>query len=350
MGSYSLASAVTRLVLFSCHETLEYLELKLWTNLGYHCFSLGAYTLPYGDAGRKRPGIPNMPSEPHWTELATRYSKEDIHEEMLEDFADVVIIMHEFSWVVRNWSKFQAWKAKDSSRRLILRTIGQNIASSEEVIKPYRDAGLEIVRYSPKEANIPGYVGGDAIIRFAADPNEYKDWNGKDNCVSAFTQSLQQRGVHCGWDVVKEIAPHFDFRLYGPGNESVPFSRGLVSHEEQKRILRDSGVFLSTGTLPASYTLSFLESLMTGTPIVALGPSLGHPARAGYFQETLETPDILDGGAGLYADTVGELIEHLKNVLEDKDLASALSTKGRQRAIELFGVDTISAQWKKFLG
>jgi hypothetical protein len=30
--------------------------------------------------------------------------------------------------------------------------------------------GLEIVRYSPMERNIPGYIGEDALIRFYKDP------------------------------------------------------------------------------------------------------------------------------------------------------------------------------------
>lgn len=330
-----------RLLYLSVHEILEHDELKMFTQLGIDCYSLGAYTYPYGDQGRKRPGIPEMPYDPHFIELSTRYSKDDLHPEMIEP-ADVIIVMHEPSFLLKNWPKIR-------HKRVIWRTIGQSIANTERILGDLRRDGLEIVRYSPKEKNISGYLGSDALIRFQADPDVYHSWYGVDPSAVNFTQSIAQRGSHCGWPLVQSIARDVPFKLYGPGNDGISFYQGMVSHEEQIAVLQRSRAYFYTGTHPASYTLGFIEAFMTGTPIVAVGHKLGSPHASGYPQDTYEVHELLDG-VGFVSDNPNQLKGHLKDLINDYALAQHTSQISRERALEFFDISKIRNQWKEFLG
>lgn len=61
------------------------------------------------------------------------------------------------------------------------------------MLHPYRQQGMEIVRYSPKEKLIPGYMGEDAMIRFYKDPEEYDSWEGSKFQIMTASQSMQKK-------------------------------------------------------------------------------------------------------------------------------------------------------------
>jgi len=44
---------------------------------------------------------------------------------------------------------------------------------------------------------------------------------------------------------------------------------GKLEYHEMKREMRDNRLFFYGGTHPASYTLAFMEAMMTGMPIVS---------------------------------------------------------------------------------
>lgn len=342
-----LKVATLKIVYMSCHEVLEADELRLLTDLGYECYSLGAYTNPYGDEGRKRPGIPAMPYDPHWIELSTRYGKDNLHPEML-DGMDVVIVMHVPEWIKNNWPLFDQFIKRGG--RVIWRSIGQSVSYIEQTMRMFVANGLEIVRYSPAERNIPAYAGENAMIRFAKDPDEYQGWGWGGGDVVNFTQSIAQRGTHCGWDVVSAMAERIPVKLYGPGNEGISFSGGLVSYEDQKRVYREAGVYLYTGTHPASYTLGFIEAWMTGTPVVAVGPIRGNPHGSGYAQDTYEVHDLIDHNlTGFIADDLGDMEGHIRDLLRDQGLAEDISRRARAEAVAQFGIKAIGAEWQAFI-
>ncbi len=336
-----------KILYMSCHEILEYDECLLFTEMGHQVYSLGAYTHPYGDEGRKRPGIPGMPYEPHFTELATRYGKE-LHPEILEGI-DAVIIMHTPEYIEQNWSVLQQYMANGG--RVIWRSIGQSIPHVERRLRPFRERGLEIVRYSPAEQTIPQSVGADAIIRFYKDPAEFDHWNGAQTKIINFTQSLKQRAKFTGYDVFMQVVDGFDWGIGGPGNEEFGDRwLGMVSYENQKQILRDNRVFFYHGTYPASYTLSLMEAMMTGIPVVAVGPKYGN-GKDFSDQSTYEVQDIIQNGInGFVSNSIQGMREAVKMLLDDPERAKQISLYGRQRAIELFGKEQIKAQWKRYLG
>lgn len=350
-----------RILYMSCHEILEYDELKLFTELGYECYSLGAYTQPGGEEHRKRPPLA-LPYDPHFIELALQYDRRQLHPEMLEGI-DIVIVMHEPSFIGPshgvegwnpdlgdgNWPLFREFIKKGG--RVIWRSIGQSIPSVERKLAPWRAEGLEIVRYSPAESTIAENVGTDAVIRFYKDPDEYKDWTGDDRQVINFTQSLKERGRFAGYDLIKRLFEGRPAKVYGPGNEDLgELSGGLLKYDEQIRALQHSRVYLYCGTFPASYTLSFIEAMMTGIPIIAVGPQRGNSLDMFPSQSTYEIQDIIDNGiSGFVSDDREELGRRIDDLLNDYAKARVISVFGRSKAIELFGKAKIKAQWAEYL-
>jgi len=348
-----------RILYFSCHEILEYDELKLFSELGHQVFSLGAYTQPGGEEHRKRPPL-ELPYDPHFIELSLQYDRRKIHPEMLEGI-DIVIIMHspEFLGVHRpsdkamfgegNWELFREFIKKGG--RVIWRSIGQSIPHVENLLRPWRDEGLEIVRYSPAEDSIAGNVGSDAMIRFYKDPDEYKGWTGEKREVVNFTQSLKSRGDFTGYSTIKKAFDGLPAKVYGPGNEDLgDLHGGLLTYQEMLQTMREARAFFYTGTYPASYTLSFIEAMMTGVPIVSVGRELGNARQMFPDQMTFEVPNMIQNGVdGYCSDNPAQLRGYLELLLKDHNAARAMSAFGRAKAIELFGKAKIKQEWKEFL-
>ena len=330
-----------KILYLSCHSILEYDETKLLTELGHEVFSFGAYVNPQAPQDIKRPATEAKYNE-HLTSLATRFSKDDLHEEMIE-WADVIIIQHVPEWIVNNWEKIK-------HKKVIWRTIGQSTGAIEMQLADYRYEGLKIVRYCPKEKNIQMYLGEDAMIRFYKDPEEYKDWNGSVNRVITLGQAIQKRGAFCNFPTFEEATREFPRIVFGADNDDLgDLWGGQLSYDDLKKELRDNQVFFYTGTQPASYTLGFIEAFMTGIPIVAVGNEIGNSLFK-QEQNTFEVPDIIDNGVnGFVSDNIDTLKERVGQLLKDEGLRKRISEAGRAKAIELFGKETIKKQWETFL-
>jgi glycosyltransferase involved in cell wall biosynthesis len=202
--------------------------------------------------------------------------------------------------------------------------------------------GLEIVRYSPKERNIPGYAGEDALIRFYKDPDEWCGWTGEGEYVLNITQHLQQRDPYTNWRFWEAATRDLPRVAAGPGSEAIG-GPGEVTYDQMKALLREARCYLYTGTQPASYTLGLIEAMMTGIPVVSIGP-----AWMGIFPYG---PDMFEGGeiAGGCNDPAEARLQ-LRWLLDNDAGARAMSEQQRKRAIDLFGKDEIGRQWKAYLG
>ena len=252
--------------------------------------------------------------------------------------------MHIPAWIRDNWDAFQ-------NVRVIWRTIGQSTSGTEASLQEFRSKGMEIVRYSPMEKNIPGQIGGDARIRFYKDPADYGGWTGEQRRVITFAQHMKDRDQACNFSFFEEATRDFPRHLFGPGNEHIgDWTSGKISAEQQMVEYRTNRAYFYTGTHPASYTLNFMEAWMTGTPIVAIGSERGN---AGYFpgHDLYEIPHLIDNGVtGFVSNNLEKLRGYVQALLDDKELADNISKAGRKRAIEIFGRDTIAEQWQEFLG
>ncbi len=337
-----------RILYLSCHSILEFDEVDLFNKLGHYVFSPGAYVEPRnpGDASL-RPGLMDIQYDPAdvaaWNALGQpgRDNKECLTKEFVDRF-DVVVVMHLPQWISKNWAAIK-------HKPVVWRTIGQSISNTESTLKPYRDAGLKIVRYSPRERGIPGFIGEDAVIRFYKDSQEYNSWNGNTNRVITFNQSMPQRVDACNYELWKQVMAGFDHRLYGPGNEAYGNNAvGKVSFDDLKAAMRDNRAYFYVGTHPASYTLNFMEAMMTGTPVVAIGPKHGN---AHYFpgHDLYEIPDFIQHGEnGFISDDVAELRHCISELLDAPMLAARIGAQGRRTAISLFDKPAIAAQWDAF--
>lgn len=339
-----------RILYLSCHSILEHNEILLFHQMGHKVFSPGAYVCPANPGDHTlRPGIPDLIYDPDILAQFHRIAgscpgsdaKDYLTKEFIDNF-DVVIVMHMPRWVTRNWEAIK-------HKRVIWRTIGQSVASTEAQLLPYRQAGMQIVRYSPKERNIPGYIGEDGIIRFYKDSRVYGPWIGSNKRVISLAQHMKQRDSACNYTFFEEVTRPFPRHLFGPGNEGQDWTTGKIPFDQLIQELKLNRVYFYTGTHPASYTLNFIEAWLSGIPVVAIGPAHGN---ASYFpgHDLYEVPELIKNyTTGFVSDDIRELRSHIKLLLDNDIVAKTIGVQGRQAAERIFGKDTICFQWKRFL-
>lgn len=327
-----------KILYLSCHAILEYDELKILEELHYDYFSLGSYVNPQKPVDPIRPALSHMPDEWLITHAAPR---ENMPQEFIDKF-DVIIVMHVKEWIIDNWERIK-------HKRVIWRTIGQSTPEYERALFPYRQQGLEVMRYSRREVYIQDNIGSDGVVPFYKDPEEFKDWNGLNREAIVFHQDMKHRGDHCGYSKFLEIVSGFPAKIFGPNNQdSAELNGGYLTYDEMRQKMRDARVYIYTGTQPASYTLNFIEALMTGIPVVCLGKTLWNSLDlAG---DVYEIPDIIQNGVnGFISDDIYKLREYVGVLLDNHDTAKRIGDMGRQTAIELFSKESVKAKWKLFL-
>jgi hypothetical protein len=250
--------------------------------------------------------------------------------------------MHSPNVIVENWERIK-------HKVVIWRSIGQSLANIEAKLAPMRQDGLKIIRYSPKEVNIGGFIGQDQVIRFYKDENEFQGWNGQTMQVVAFAQSLKGRRDFCHYDEVMYVIEKFGGKVFGPGNEDLgKYNGGAISYPQQIKTMQNATAMPYGGTWPAAYTLSFIEAMMMGLPIVAISKTLAHITR---YEEVnfYEVDEILADISGIVCDTPEDMLQATNKLLTDREHAENISKRQRQLAIKLFGKEVISKQWEDFL-
>jgi len=328
-----------KILYLGCHAINEYDDIKMFSELGHQIVAMGAYNNPSDPGDHSRPALPDIYYNPEMAKIAApltwNYERTSVIPDELVDWCDAIYILGIQVWLPFNWDHIK-------KKIVIFRSIGQSIQSTENVLEKYRRQGLKIVRYSPLERSILGYVGEDAMIRFYKDEDEYKDWNGKVERVITVAQSMKGRAQALHFDVFEKATRGFPRALYGTGNENAgKLSGGQLTYEELKRAYRDNRVFFYTGTHPAMYTMAFQEAFMTGIPVVSIGRML-----AGF---DLEVGDFIENGVnGFVSDNLRQLYEYVKLLLQDYSLAERISGPARQKAIELFSKHKIKEEWRKF--
>lgn len=349
-----------KVLLLLAHAIEEADMLSLLGGMGYDVFSIGAYSEPAKPSVNIRPALPDIPDHPELrdaciakrkehandTVLSTAYgdrdpvdwAKADLPDEVI-GWADVILVHHfEHTWLVPQWKRL-----KDSGKRIAWRTVGQSVEFNERMMAPLFADGLEIVRYSPKERNIPGYCGETTLIRFYKDPDEWCGWNGEQEQVINITQHLRQREPYTNWGFWHEATKGLSAQAVGPGSEEIS-GTGEVNYDQMRAALRSARCYLYTGTQPASYTLGLLEALMVGIPVVSIGPS--------HMQVFPYGPALFEGHelAPLWSNEPDEACQMLKELLSDQDYATDIGLRQRDFAIQEFGREAVATAWSAFLG
>lgn len=340
-----------RILLCLSHSIEEHDQLLLLHDLGYEVASIGGYIDPANPHDTKRPGIDvpcvevvkaevdklGQSDNPGFDTLGA--AQERIPDGILEWLGDdgIIIYHHYLERLFGQWDHLRAWR--EGGGRVVWRTVGQSVESNERRAREFVADGLEVVRYSPKEGNIPGYAGGDALIRFYKDPDEWGGWSGEFPAITNITQELKQRDPWTNYGFWQAATDGLPSRPLGPGSEA-----GELPFDVMKTALRVARCYLYTGTQPASYTLGLLEALMTGIPVVSIGPS--HMQVFPYGSELFEGHEL----APLYSDDPKDAHDMLEGLLADHDTASRISQHQRHRAVLKFGKAAVGQAWADFLG
>lgn len=337
-----------RVLLILSHSIEEYDQLRLLDSLGYDVFSLGGYIDPEHPHVDMRPALPNVP---HWARLHEAVdalgtddnignAAKHIPDTILDWLGDdgVIICHHYLERLFGQWDHLREWGG-----RIVWRTVGQSTTDNELRAQEFRRDGLEIVRYSPKEANIPGYAGADALIRFYKDETEWSGWTGEFELVANITQALERRDPWTNAGFYLAATEGLRAAPAGPESETLPGGMGLLSQRDMKQYLREARAYIYCGTQPASYTLGLIEAMMTGTPVVSIGPA--HMQIFPYGHKLYEGHEL----AEVWSNDPYAVKIALQELLQDHDYARQRSDQVRAKAIATWGMDTIGVQWKAYL-
>jgi hypothetical protein len=349
-------------LLLTSHSIAEYDDLRMLTDLGYLVFSIGAYTNPWTPTDDKRPPLRHAPSYPYLAACCENVRRENgdpgpnidwakarLHPDII-DWADVIIVHHfPERWIGGQWSAIK-------HKRVIWRTCGQSSpdGSLERYMATFRSEGMEIVRYSPRERSLPNFAGEDALIRFGKYPADYGPWGGEVETVGNVTQNMAQRGNACGYGFWLQATDGLPTMPAGPGSEALEGGIGSLPYDAMLRYLRALRAYLYTGTQPASYTLGLMEAMLSGVPVVSIGaqafglPDLFEAATRDDLPLG-DKPDSIVAWDSCFDDPQ-DAKRALRTLLDYPDKAATISAMQRQRAIDLFGIETVGPQWKAFLG
>jgi hypothetical protein len=341
------------ILLLASHAVAEYDDIRMFTDLGYDVFCPGGYEDPTRSGEGIRPALPDAPHHPDLVVKCQEqrekggepgpwidWAKANIHEDVL-DWADVVIAHHFVDpWLTHQWKAFQR-----HGLRVIWRTCGQSNPDLERMMMPLRDDGLEIVRYSPAEerhfGELGSFAGQDALIRFGKYPSDYGPWTGNDPVIGNLTQHMAQRGDACGYRFWLDATAGLPVSPAGPGSEAIG-GLGSLTYDGMLGYLRRLRAYLYTGTTPASYTLGLIEAMLSGVPVVSIGPKAWG---AGWGGE-----DLFEVHAHPGFDHPARARDCLVQLLTDPVMASELSNSQWAYAVETFGIQKVAPQWRAFLG
>lgn len=339
-----------RVLLCLSHSIEEHDQLRLLSSLGYEVASIGGYIDPANPHDPKRPAL-DIPCVSAVKEAVDRLGTADnltsaqecIPEGVLDWLGrDGIIVYHHYlDRLYGQWDHLADWRS--GGGRVVWRTVGQSVENNERDGARYRADGLEIVRYSPKERNIPGYAGEDALIRFYKDADEWHGWTGEKPTVINITQHLKQRDPWTNYGYWQAATQGLSALALGPGSEEIG-GLGQMPLDVMKQALQSARAYLYTGTQPASYTLGLLEALMTGIPVVSITPE--------YMQIFPYGPHLFEGAdlALLSYSDPQEARTSIRALLHDYELAERISQHQRHRAMLTFGMDVVGQAWSDFLG
>jgi hypothetical protein len=259
-----------------------------------------------------------------------------LNKEVVDDY-DIIYVMHNLEWLDINWQIIK-------NKIVVLRTF-LNLGDTELRIQKYVKEGLKVLRCSPMEREIENYAGEHGIIRFLKYECDFKPRNILHDKVITFGQSVKQRGSWCGSELIESISKELPFTIFGPANDEYKFWGGRLSYEDQLIQLATNSCYFFTGTFPAQYTLSFIEALMTGIPIVSMGKNLSQSIVSKY---PFEVPYILDEIGGFYGDDITDIKNKLQILLDDRKLNQEMSIKEISLGKKLFSAEQNMYLWKDF--
>lgn len=310
-----------KILYYHCHEVLTYNEVKLLRELGHevqiafqYADRLATYPTSSPLVSQLRPPVDFDPFEP-----------EDA------DACIFTYFMHQLDHSLQKYA---------SNKKKIWRFIGQSNPVKENKLSMYaKRHNLKLVRYSSLESLIPNFAGQDALIRFNIDESDYGEYTGDNpRIIISSNRMLYRKNVLSAEQLLSIVdsRPHL---IFGIGNDFSDKCR-QASYADYKNTLANSRLFLTAGTIPASYTLGFMEALAAGIPVVVYDNN---------HKLNEMRSIIINGINGFISSDIIELREICDELLSDIEYAKEIGKKGRETAIKIFGKEAIKEQWRQLL-
>jgi hypothetical protein len=146
--------------------------------------------------------------------------------------------------------------------------------------------------------------------------------------------NLDQRGRRLGLDIFLKAREHVPLDLIGMESENIG-GLGEILHPQLPDFLKQYRFFFN----PIRYTslgLAVLEAMMIGMPVVGMA--------------TTEMVTVIqDGFSGVLHTDINYLIKKMKELLNDKSLATRLGAEGKRVAFERFNIERFARDWHRLL-
>ncbi len=339
-----------KIIYFAMHEILEFDDLKMFTSRGHKVFSLGHFTHRSQPSGMFRNAEDGFFFDEAW-ELFRSSGCDLADRRLTSDFTskfDVVIVNNDSSWISRNREAF-------GSLLVIFRSIGQASAADEASLTAL-PLKVKVVRYSDLEDKFVGSYRSDHVIYFSKDLDRAREWVGGGG-VRCFHNSYAGRSnvTTPSASMFNELAREFDIELYGANNGLMESSMGIASPEAQDEVYSTTDVYLYAFTVPPSYTLSFVEAMVAGVPILAPTASFVIQStweackRRDFTKERYEIERLLGHDERLLYSSINEAKEKLRYLIGDRKYASEVSGHMLERCSQIFDQKKNVLQWEDFI-
>lgn len=325
----------------SWHGTLEYDDLKLFTEMGIDWFSTGYYSNPREPMESKfrynkppidkevDPNILNMfkSCNPH----IQVHGHVNLNMWLINQF-DIVVAVDcapNPEIVLGNLLLFKA-----ANKPVVWRTYGQQQERAEYCINKAKSGQcIKIVRGSSKESLIGNYAGEDYLIRPYVDENKFCGYHGSESYILTFNNFYNQRSWVSNTPEYEKVIAGLPAKLYGDSSEGAPNYGGLISEEEQIEKYKECGAYFALGSKPAFMTYNMIEAMMVGCPVLTWKNKLGG--------EAFEGPELFENGKDCFmSDDLEQLKYYAKNPWCLKNYMN-----GREAAINIFGKEIARKNW-----
>lgn len=331
--------------LYSTHRAQETDLVKMWLREGikvlgvFDCYSrqrpsIKGVTDPEGIPGRET--APVIIGDETWSTIVER--DRELRTES-KDFED-------FDWYVMMETPERGRRVEhyaSMGMRVALQCFGQESDDEDEKLVPVllKRPNAHLVCYSPQivERYIEKKVPYDQLhlIRFGLYPEEWQPagaWIGDLTLALTAHNSIQYRGEGCSWAQYQAISAGLPFVLIGKDTEHVG-GMGEQNFKALKWWYARATCYLSMGTKPAPYTMTPVEAMMSGCPIIFWDNGFGIRDEE-WAQGMFITGDVQDAR------------NYVALILDQKVDVLALSRKSRLVAERYFNAHTIAKQWVAF--
>jgi glycosyltransferase involved in cell wall biosynthesis len=315
----------------SCHAALEYDHAKIFQTLGHEVSGL------FDIGSKQRPKISGITDFNQPSIIHDKNKTSDLTPELIGNWD--VIIVHQHGDFDERAKKLAMLNPRSA---IVCVLFGQGNPSQHDRLARYsRDfKNIYVVPYALKEYIWHTRLGTPQdrlrMIRFGKPIDEFNPdaWLGDERVVFCPCNSIHLRGDSCNWGNVKMLMG-CDHKLVLSGKDTEQVGGiGELSFDEYRMWLIRARCYLHVGTIPAPYTLTLIEAICSGTPVIAF-----------------------DNGHGLALEELGitivkhcgEAYNEINRIMNNDDHVKNRHEHSRYLRYTAFGSEIINKQWSDLL-